>query len=138
MPDVAITLNRTDIGAAIEDALSAVALEPHSFIAAMARRFPIQLAITVGHPAMIGTGPLGGHPVETGLVIASTDALAADVVGAHLLGFELQAVRHLWEAGRLGVGETSTQAMAFPDMSLQQAYEAFTAAAYGDRLSLTQ
>jgi hypothetical protein len=26
----------------------------HSFIAAMAKRFPIQLAITVGHPAMIG------------------------------------------------------------------------------------
>jgi uncharacterized protein (DUF362 family) len=110
----------------------------HSFIAAMARRFPIQLAITVGHPAMIGTGPLGGRPVETGLVIASTDALAADVVGAHLFGFEPQAVRHLWEAGRLGVGETSVQNMAFPAMSLEQAYEAFTAAAYGQRLSLTQ
>jgi uncharacterized protein (DUF362 family) len=109
----------------------------HSFIAAMARRFPIQLAITVGHPAMIGTGPLGGHAVETGLVIASTDALAADVVGAQLLGFELQAVRHLWEAGRLGVGETGLEHMAFPAMSLQQAYEAFTAAAYDDRLSLT-
>jgi hypothetical protein len=27
----------------------------HSFIAAMAKRFPIHLAITVGHPAMIGT-----------------------------------------------------------------------------------
>src|SRR2546423_1592310 len=108
----------------------------HSFIAAMARRFPIQLAITVGHPAMIGTGPLGGRPVETGLVIASTDALAADVVGAHLFGFEPQAVRHLWEAGRLGVGETSVQHMAFPAMSLEQAYEAFTAAAYGQRLSL--
>jgi hypothetical protein len=25
----------------------------HSFIAAMARHFPIQLAITVGHPAMV-------------------------------------------------------------------------------------
>jgi uncharacterized protein (DUF362 family) len=110
----------------------------HSFIAAMARRFPIQLAITVGHPAMIGTGPLGGRPVETGLVIASPDALAADVVGAHLFGFEPQAVRHLWEAGRLGVGETSVQNMEFPDMSLEQAYEAFTAAAYGHRLSLTQ
>ena len=110
----------------------------HSFIAAMARRFPIQLAITVGHPAMIGTGPLGGRPVETGLVLASTDALAADVVGAHLFGFEPQAVRHLWEAGRLGVGETSVQNMEFPAMSLEQAYEAFTAAAYGDRLSLTQ
>jgi uncharacterized protein (DUF362 family) len=39
----------------------------HSFIAAMARRFPIHAAITVGHPAMIATGPLGGFPVETGL-----------------------------------------------------------------------
>src|SRR5688572_11929244 len=78
----------------------------HSFIAAMGKRFPIDLAITVGHPAMIGTGPLGGHTFETGLVIASTDALAADVVGARLLGFTTQAVRHLWEAARLGVGES--------------------------------
>jgi hypothetical protein len=113
-------------------------IDMHSFIAAMARRFPIQLAITVGHPAMIGTGPLGGRPVETGLIIASTDALAADVAGAHLFGFEPQAVRHLWEAGRLGVGETSVQNMEFPAMSLEQAYEAFTTAAYGQRLSLTQ
>lgn len=30
---------------------------------------------------MIGSGPLGGYPVETGLVIASTDAVAADVAG---------------------------------------------------------
>jgi Domain of unknown function (DUF362) len=48
----------------------------HSFIAAMGKRFPINLAITVGHPAMIATGPLGGHVVKTGLVIASTDPLA--------------------------------------------------------------
>jgi len=53
----------------------------HSFIAAMAKRFHIDLAIIVGHPAMIGSGPLGGYPVETGLVIASTDAVAADVAG---------------------------------------------------------
>jgi hypothetical protein len=30
-------------------------------------RFPIRLAITVGHPAMVGAGLLGGHVVETGL-----------------------------------------------------------------------
>jgi uncharacterized protein (DUF362 family) len=107
----------------------------HSFIAAMARRFPIHLAITVGHPAMIATGPLGGHAVETGLVIASTDAVAADVVGAKLLGFRPQAVRHLWEAGRLKLGETDTRKMNFPALSLQQAIEAFTEAAYGERLS---
>jgi uncharacterized protein (DUF362 family) len=107
----------------------------HSFIAAMAQRFPIHLAVTVGHPAMIATGPLGGHAVETGLVIASTDAVAADVVGARLLGFEPQAVRHLWEAGQLGLGEVDTKQMTFPGLSLHQAIEAFTRAAYGEPLT---
>jgi uncharacterized protein (DUF362 family) len=106
----------------------------HSFIAAMAKRFPIHLAITVGHPAMIATGPLGGHTIETGLVIASTDALAADVVGARLLGFRPQAVRHLWEASRLGIGESDTDKMRFPKLSLTDAIGAFTQAAYGRRL----
>jgi uncharacterized protein (DUF362 family) len=106
----------------------------HSFIAAMAKRFPIDLAITVGHPAMIGTGPLGGHAVETGIVIVSTDALAADVVGARLLGFTPQAVRHLWEAARLGVGESDIHQMRFPELSLREAIGRFTEAAYGHRL----
>jgi uncharacterized protein (DUF362 family) len=107
----------------------------HSFIAAMAKRFPIHLAVIAGHPAMIGTGPLGGHAVKTGLVIASTDPVAADVVGAKLLGFGPQAVRHLWEAGRLGLGETDTDKMTFPGLSLRQAIEKFTEAAYGERLT---
>ena len=107
----------------------------HSFIAAMARRFPIDLAITVGHPAMVATGPLGGHAVETGLAIVSTDALAADVVGARLLGFTTQAVRHLWEAKRLGVGEADVDKMEFPAMSLRDAIGTFTEAVYGERLT---
>ncbi|HUS62723.1 MAG TPA: DUF362 domain-containing protein, partial [Acidimicrobiales bacterium] len=107
----------------------------HSFIAAMAKRFPIDLAITVGHPAMIATGPLGGHAVETGIVIASADPLAADVVGAQLLGFTPQAVRHLWEAQRLGLGEADPEQMQFPALSMKEAIERFTEAAYGERLT---
>lgn len=109
----------------------------HAFIAAMAKRFPIGLAIIVGHPAMVGTGPLGGRTVESGLVIASTDALAADVVGARLLGVELQGVRHLWEAARLGLGQADRQKMRFIGMGLDEAVAAFTEAAYGRPLSLT-
>lgn len=108
----------------------------HSFIAAMAKRFPIDLAIIAGHPAMIGMGPLRGHTFETGLVIASTDAVAADVVGARLLGFDVQAVRHLWEAGRMELGETDVEEMKFPAMGLDEAYETFTRAADGHALSL--
>ena len=84
---------------------------------------------------MIATGPLGGHAVETGLVIASTDPPAADVVGARVLGFRVQAVRHLWEASRLGVGEADEERMRFPRLSLRDAIEAFTLVAYGERLT---
>jgi uncharacterized protein (DUF362 family) len=110
----------------------------HSFIVAMARRFPIHIGIIAGHPAMIGTGPLGGHAVETGLVIASTDPVAADVVGARLLGFGPQAVRHLWEAQRIQLGETSTERMQFPELGVRQAIEIFSLAAYGKRLTFNQ
>jgi uncharacterized protein (DUF362 family) len=107
----------------------------HSFIAAMVKRFPIQLAIIVGHPAMIGTGPLAGHAFETGLVIASADAVAADVVGARLFGFHTQAVRHLWESGRMGLGETQIDKMNFPKLSMKDAIKRFTKAAYGKELT---
>jgi hypothetical protein len=51
------------------------------------------------------------------------------------LGFRPQAVRHLWETGRLGLGETDTDQMEFPALSLRQGIEAFTEAAYGRRLT---
>ncbi len=105
----------------------------HSFIAAMAKRFPIHLAVTVGHPAMIGTGPIGGQAVWTGLTIASTDPLAADVVGAKLLGFSIQGVRHLWEAARLNVGEGDLEKISYPGLSLKDAIAHFNACAYGAR-----
>lgn len=83
---------------------------------------------------MIGTGPLGGYAAETGLVIASTDPLAADVVGDRLLGFDVQAIRHLWEAKRLGIGASDLDKMEFPAMSLKQAIDGFTEAVFGKKL----
>lgn len=110
----------------------------HTFIATMAKRFPIDLAVTVGHPAMIGTGPLMGHAVETGIAIASRDPLAADTVGARLLGFDPQAVRHLWEAGRLGLGEIEADQMEFPALGIEEAWAKFTEAVYGHKLPFEQ
>lgn len=104
------------------------------YIPAMVQRFPPHLAIIVGHPAMIGTGPLGGIPVETGLVIASRDFVAADAAGAELFGFSMQAVRHIFEADRMGLGEGRVSAMTFPRLSLSDATEAFARLAYGREL----
>jgi len=52
-----------------------------------------------------------------------------------LLGFDPQAVRHLWEAGRFGLGELDTDKMNFSGLTLRQAIEAFTSVAYGERLT---
>jgi len=108
----------------------------HAFIAVMAKRFPISLAVTVGHPAMIGTGPLGGKAVETGIVIASEDALAADAVGAQLLGFEAQAVAYIRKAAALGIGQSDTEKFEYPELHLDEAFERFTEAVYGEKLQL--
>lgn len=74
----------------------------HKFIAGMCKRFRIDLGIIVGHPAMSGTGPIGGKTFETGLAIASKDFVAADAVGARVLGCD--KVEHITDAERLGLG----------------------------------
>jgi uncharacterized protein (DUF362 family) len=108
----------------------------HSFIAAMAKKFTIDLAITVGHPAMIGQGPIGGQTIETGLVIASTDPLAADTVGARILGFNPQAVPQLTEAFTLGVGQIDSSNFDYPVLSLEDAVRIFSKKAYGKEIDI--
>jgi hypothetical protein len=44
-------------------------------------------------------------------------------------------VRHLWEAGRLGLGETDVKRIEFSELDMRGAIEAFTGKAYGRRLS---
>src|SRR5947199_2535235 len=78
--------------------------DKQAFLVGMLMRFPIDLAIVVGHPAMIGTGPIGGKAVETGLVIAGRNPVSVDTVGAYLLGFETLGVQHLHQAVQLGLG----------------------------------
>ena len=107
----------------------------HSYIAAMAKRFPVDLAITVGHPAMIGTGPLGGHAVKTGIVIASTDPLAADVVGARFARILVPGGPPPLGGRPLGLGESDLEKIQFPALSMKEAIERFTEAAYGERLT---
>ncbi len=103
----------------------------HAFIAAMAQVFPVDLAVLSGCPAMIGTGPTGGRPVETGLIVAGNDAVATDVVGARLLGFRPQAVGYLDILVRQAFGQSDLARVEFRGLSLAEAEEAFSLAAHG-------
>jgi len=93
------------------------------FIAGMCQRFRPGLSIIVGHPAMTGTGPIGGHTFESGLVIASKDFVAADSVGAFILGRE--KVSHIQQAESLGLGTADIYTMEITGVPLNEAVRIF-------------
>ncbi len=103
----------------------------HGFIAAMAEKIPIDLTILSGDKAMVGTGPSKGKPVNSDLVVAGTDPVSTDVVGARLLGFMPQAVQYLYELALGGVGEGDLKKVELKGIPLNEAEEAFGLAAYG-------
>jgi uncharacterized protein (DUF362 family) len=114
--------------------------DKQAFLVGMLMRFPIDLAVVVGHPAMIGTGPVHGKAVETGLVIAGRDPVAVDTVGAYLLGFETLGVQHLHQAYQLGLGtpfadperEGEPGRLTIKGVSVEHATKIFRKAAYGE------
>jgi uncharacterized protein (DUF362 family) len=62
------------------------------------------LAVIDAFEAMEGNGPSEGTPVPLHLALASTDALAADTVGARLMGFDADTVGYLHYCKRIGLG----------------------------------
>jgi uncharacterized protein (DUF362 family) len=63
------------------------------------------LAIIDGFTAMEGDGPISGEGVDMRVTIASKDALAADVIGSYIMGFNPDEVGYLYYAKLKGFGE---------------------------------
>lgn len=109
----------------------------HGFIAAMAKKIPIDISIISVDKAMIGTGPSGGKAVSAeGLVIASTDPVAADAMGGRLLGFLPQAIQYLYRLYLDRIGEADPQNMDIRGLTLEEAERIFSMAAYGQEVVL--
>jgi uncharacterized protein (DUF362 family) len=62
------------------------------------------VAVIDGFEAMEGNGPSDGTPVPLRLALASTDALAADTVGAALMGFDAGDIGYLHYCKEMGLG----------------------------------
>lgn len=95
----------------------------HGFITGMCQRFPIQLGIIVGHPAMIEKGPIGGKTFESELIIASMDFVACDAIGAKLLGFD--KVKHIVDAEKIGLGTANLDKIKVLGTPLDEAIKIF-------------
>ena len=73
----------------------------------IAKEFPVHLAILDGFTAMEGRGPTEGTPVDLRVAVASTDFIAADSVGARIMGFDPEEIGYLHHAIAGGLGEGS-------------------------------
>jgi hypothetical protein len=81
--------------------------------------------------------PIFGQSVDTpGLIIASTDPVAADSIGARLLGFLPQGVAYLYGLYKDKLGEADPKNMTMKGMDLVEAEKIFSKAAYGNKTSI--
>ncbi len=57
-------------------------------------------AIIDGIVGMEGNGPISGEPIESEVLVFADDPVAADAVGASLMGFDPEQIPYISEAGR--------------------------------------
>lgn len=111
----------------------------HNFIAAMIEKIPIDLTIISADKTMIGTGPSNGKAVDTpGLIIAGTDPIATDTVGARFLGFLPQAIHYLYELYKRGLGEGKLEKVDIRGLPLKEAEKIFSISAYNKKVVLDE
>jgi uncharacterized protein (DUF362 family) len=69
----------------------------------IAKLIPVHLAIIDGWRGMEGNGPVKGTEVHSRVGVASTDFIAADVVGTLLMGFDPSDIGYLqYSVGNYG------------------------------------
>lgn len=63
------------------------------------------LAVIDGFTGMEGDGPSRGTPVDSRIALASVDAVAADTLGARLMGFDAKKILYLSSMAEAGMGQ---------------------------------
>jgi uncharacterized protein (DUF362 family) len=74
-------------------------------LAALAPRLHPHLAVIDGFEGMEGDGPITGTPIDHRVCVASTDWLAADTVGAELMGIGIGKIGYLTYCAQAGMGQ---------------------------------
>lgn len=110
----------------------------HGFMRALAQKITIDLSIVSAQPAMVGTGPSGGIPIHTGIVLCGTDPVSVDTIGARLLGFKPQALYYLYDCINNGIGQGDIEHMNIRGIPLADAEKIFSYASYKQAISIDQ
>ena len=71
----------------------------------MAQEVYPDLAVIDGFTGMEGDGPSRGTPVDSRIAMASVDPLAADTLGARLMGYDARKIGYLSAMTEAGMGQ---------------------------------
>jgi uncharacterized protein (DUF362 family) len=106
----------------------------HGFIAAMAEKIKINLAIVSANPVMVATGPTNGITKHTGLILCGKNPIAVDCIGARLLGFLEQGIGYLHILKNKGFVGTDIEDIRMKCLSLTDAQRIFTQKVYDEAI----
>jgi uncharacterized protein (DUF362 family) len=108
--------------------------ELHGFIASMAEKIKINLAIVSANPVMVGSGPTKGIDKHTGLIICGTNPIAVDTICARLLGYMEQGVGYIHLLKNKGFVGTEIESIAMKGLALAEAEKIFAQKVYGEEM----
>ncbi|NVM52450.1 MAG: DUF362 domain-containing protein [Candidatus Helarchaeota archaeon] len=91
----------------------------------LAKSIPPSLAVVDGIEAMEGDGPVHGTRKNLGLIIASTDFIAADTVATHIAEIDPLHIQYIHQAGLMGLGEFRLDHIKILGESLDSAISPF-------------
>ncbi|MFA5079995.1 MAG: DUF362 domain-containing protein, partial [Dehalococcoidia bacterium] len=80
-------------------------------LALIAGRLKPRIVIIDGLYSLNRHGPMYGEPVKTDLLLVSDNTVAADALGASLMGFNARSIKHISLAERAGLGPLSPSEM---------------------------
>jgi len=94
-------------------------------IAELAGRLWPDLSVIDGIRGMEGDGPTRGSPMQSGVVISSTDALAADRVACSVMGVDFSKVGYLVHCAESGFGEADLKNIKIAGEPLRECIRPF-------------
>jgi|WetSurMetagenome_2_1015567.scaffolds.fasta_scaffold21750_3 uncharacterized protein (DUF362 family) len=90
------------------------------------KAYPVNLGIIDGFTGMEGAGPLDGSPVPWGVAVASCDAVAADALVSHMMGFPISEIGYLYYCSCMGLGTGDLAHMEILGAHPEDCYHRFT------------
>jgi uncharacterized protein (DUF362 family) len=91
-------------------------------------------AIVDGIVGMEGNGPISGEPIASGVLLFADDPVAADTMGATLMGFDPERIPYISEAGRF-LGQTDRERILQRGEDPERFVRAFVAPPSGENVN---